>query len=189
MATSRTRARVFTAAVGLYLLGISAAVVTGFPSMLTVSSVLVAASTWAFGVRLGLLALVLRLAVSFVLFRSRAIPIEMPTVAILMPSAITDTLVLLAVAALRRAEFRQDATEEQLREKNAELEVALAEVKELRGMLPICAWCKSVRDVSGMWSALEAYLTKHSRAKLTHGICPTCAAHLGCEVDSLPPTA
>jgi hypothetical protein len=93
------------------------------------------------------------------------------------------------VAALRRAEARQKAVEEMLRSKNSELETALAEVKELRGMLPICAWCKCVRDIDGLWNKLEAYLAKHSHATFTHGICPQCIAKLADEAGRLAPPA
>ena len=48
------------------------------------------------------------------------------------------------------------------------------EVKILRGLLPICSYCKSIRNEQGEWSALESYLYRHSEAKLTHGICPQC---------------
>lgn len=56
-----------------------------------------------------------------------------------------------------------------------ELQEALAKVKTLTGLLPICAWCKSVRDDSGYWDRVEMYLEKHSEAKFSHGVCPTCA--------------
>ena len=55
---------------------------------------------------------------------------------------------------------------------------ALARVKVLRGLLPICAWCKKVRDDGGYWNQIEAYLTEHSEADFSHGICPECAARL-----------
>jgi hypothetical protein len=54
------------------------------------------------------------------------------------------------------------------------LQGALAEVKELRGYLPICAWCKDIRDVSGTWEKLESYIGRHSRATFTHALCPRC---------------
>jgi PAS domain S-box-containing protein len=49
-----------------------------------------------------------------------------------------------------------------------------AEVKTLRGLLPICAWCKKVREDSGYWGELEGYVSKHSAAVFTHGLCPDC---------------
>ncbi|MGC9965273.1 MAG: PAS domain S-box protein [Syntrophobacteraceae bacterium] len=56
-----------------------------------------------------------------------------------------------------------------------ELREALAKVKTLKGLLPICAWCKKVRDDRGYWQQIEAYIRDHSEADFSHGICPTCA--------------
>jgi len=59
-----------------------------------------------------------------------------------------------------------------------ELQKALAEVKTLSGMLPICASCKKVRDDKGYWKQIESYILDHSDAKLSHSICPECARKL-----------
>jgi PAS domain S-box-containing protein len=56
----------------------------------------------------------------------------------------------------------------------AELREALANVKSLSGLLPICASCKKIRDDQGYWSQVESYIQKHSEAKFTHGMCPDC---------------
>ncbi len=56
----------------------------------------------------------------------------------------------------------------------ADLRKALGSIKTLKGMLPICASCKKVRDDEGYWRQIEAYLTEHSEAEFTHGICPEC---------------
>lgn len=63
----------------------------------------------------------------------------------------------------------------QLRERNAELEKALASVKLLSGMLPICSGCKNIRDDKGYWKQVESYVQEHSEATFTHGLCPECA--------------
>lgn len=64
---------------------------------------------------------------------------------------------------------------EQEREKLIdELQVALANVKTLRGLVPICASCKKIRDDRGYWSEVEDYVAKHSEADFTHGFCPDC---------------
>ncbi len=60
----------------------------------------------------------------------------------------------------------------------AELEDALGRVKTLSGLLPICSWCKRVRDDQGYWKAVEAYVEEHSQAEFTHGICPECMANV-----------
>jgi hypothetical protein len=55
-----------------------------------------------------------------------------------------------------------------------ELQGALSEVTTLRAFLPICSYCKSVRDDENYWQSLEAYLAKHANTQVTHGVCPTC---------------
>jgi ligand-binding sensor domain-containing protein len=56
-----------------------------------------------------------------------------------------------------------------------EVEAAVAQVKVLNGLLPICAWCKHIRDDKGYWNEIETYIRGHSEADFTHGICPACA--------------
>jgi len=53
-------------------------------------------------------------------------------------------------------------------------EKALEEIKILSGLLPICAWCKKVRDDQGYWTQIEAYISSRSQATFSHGICPDC---------------
>src|SRR5262249_37864614 len=55
-----------------------------------------------------------------------------------------------------------------------ELEVALAHVKLLQGLLPICAYCKNVRDDQNYWHRVEEYLHAHTGATVTSGVCPAC---------------
>lgn len=59
-----------------------------------------------------------------------------------------------------------------------ELTQALAEVKTLSGLLPICASCKKIRDDTGYWRQIEEYISRHSKAEFTHGLCPECAKKL-----------
>jgi len=59
-----------------------------------------------------------------------------------------------------------------------EREKALKEIKILRGLLPICASCKRIKDDKGEWTQIEGYIHKHSEADFTHGICPECAERL-----------
>jgi len=63
----------------------------------------------------------------------------------------------------------------ELAEANLKLKEALDHVKVLSGLIPICASCKKIRDDQGFWNQLEVYITQHSDASFTHGICPTCA--------------
>lgn len=58
----------------------------------------------------------------------------------------------------------------------AELQETLANVKRLSGLLPICAYCKRIRDDHDYWQQIEQYVMSHSEAQFTHGICPQCAA-------------
>jgi hypothetical protein len=59
-----------------------------------------------------------------------------------------------------------------------ELQEALANVKKLSGLIPICSSCKKIRDDKGYWNQLEKYLLDHSDATLSHGLCPDCAKDL-----------
>lgn len=56
-----------------------------------------------------------------------------------------------------------------------ELEEALANVRTLNGLIPICAWCKKVREDEGYWHQVEQYVSRHTAARFSHGICPECA--------------
>lgn len=71
-----------------------------------------------------------------------------------------------------------DVSEETLRNTNNELQNALTDVKELRGLIPICSACKKIRDDKGYWNQLEIYIEDHSRAEFTHGICPDCTKEM-----------
>jgi hypothetical protein len=55
-----------------------------------------------------------------------------------------------------------------------ELQRALAEIKTLQGLFPICAWCQKVRDDAGFWQGIEAYVHTHTDATFSHSICPEC---------------
>ena len=70
-----------------------------------------------------------------------------------------------------------------LRDRERALEVALkekeeaqAEAQTLRGLLPICAWCKSIRDTRDEWHTLEEYVSRRAEVVFSHGMCPTCIA-------------
>jgi CHASE3 domain sensor protein len=66
-----------------------------------------------------------------------------------------------------------------------ELRHALAEVKALSGMIPICGWCKSVRTDKGYWQSVEQYVSTHSEATFTHGICPACSEKLHEKIEKI----
>jgi hypothetical protein len=69
-------------------------------------------------------------------------------------------------------------SEQKLQHRNEELESALAEIRHLRGILPICSSCKKIRDDKGYWHQVEAYLLDHSEIEFSHGICPDCFKRL-----------
>ena len=60
-----------------------------------------------------------------------------------------------------------------IKEKN-DLQKALDEIKTLRGIIPICSYCKQIRDDKGLWNKMEEYIRDHSEAEFSHGICPEC---------------
>lgn len=65
-------------------------------------------------------------------------------------------------------------TEAELKRHVKELNKAFDEIKTLRGIIPICGYCKKIRDDKGAWDILEAYLCNHSEAQFSHGVCPEC---------------
>ena len=71
----------------------------------------------------------------------------------------------------RRQAFLGTVREARLR---AGLEAAAAEIRTLRGMLCICAWCKRIRDEAQAWQPVEGYVETRTAARFTHGICPDC---------------
>ncbi len=74
----------------------------------------------------------------------------------------------------KRAEDKSQRYSAELEKKNHELREALANVKQLTGMLPICAYCKNIRDDKGYWSQVESYISDHTQAVFSHGMCPDC---------------
>jgi hypothetical protein len=65
-----------------------------------------------------------------------------------------------------------------LKKREEELSGALSQVKTLRGLLPICVGCMKIRNDTGYWQQLEGYISAHSEAEFTHGLCPECARKL-----------
>ena len=65
-------------------------------------------------------------------------------------------------------------TEEEREKLLRELQTALAEVKELQKILPICSYCKDIRDDENYWQTVESYISHHTNSRFSHSICPTC---------------
>ena len=73
-----------------------------------------------------------------------------------------------------RFERRRSSDMQMINETNENLQKALQEVKTLQGVIPLCGYCKKIRDEKGLWNKLEAYIHSHSEAEFSHGICPDC---------------
>lgn len=74
--------------------------------------------------------------------------------------------------------------EQEREELICELQKSLEQVRTLKGLLPICAACKSIRDDEGYWNQIEVYIREHSEAQFTHSMCPGCAKQLYPEIYS-----
>jgi DNA-binding response OmpR family regulator len=75
--------------------------------------------------------------------------------------------------------------QQKLAERVAELQDALSNVKQLRGLLPICSYCKRIRGDDQYWQQVEGYIADHSEAQFSHGICPSCYATISAELDEV----
>jgi len=103
------------------------------------------------------------------------------------PSPIKDSQgKIIGVSMIERDITRRKQEEQERLSLIQELSQALANVKSLRGLLPICASCKKIRDDHGYWNQLEAYLVEHAGAEFTHGICPDCKALVQAELETQP---
>jgi integral membrane sensor domain MASE1 len=80
-----------------------------------------------------------------------------------------------AIAVSLAASMRSlEVSIDDLQRQRSELQQALDEIRTLRGLIPICAHCRKLRDDAGLWQSLERYLSSHTEAQLTHGLCPQC---------------
>lgn len=77
-----------------------------------------------------------------------------------------------------RTHIRLRLALEEHRRLNSELHAALDRVRTLEGIIPICSKCKQVRDDDGYWTQVEQYISEHTKALFSHGLCPHCAAEL-----------
>ncbi len=59
-----------------------------------------------------------------------------------------------------------------------ELQTALTNVKTLTGLLPVCAWCKKIRNDDGYWQQVDVYLREHADVQITHGMCTECSSKM-----------
>ena len=95
-----------------------------------------------------------------------------------VPLEVSTNLVIIGdekyVLAFHRDITKRKQTEEALEDERRRLQKALDEVRTLRGIVPICANCKKIRDDKGFWNQVEVYVRDHTEAEFSHGICPTC---------------
>src|SRR6516164_5130188 len=75
--------------------------------------------------------------------------------------------------------------QQKLAERVAELQTALSNVKQLRGLLPICSYCKRIRGDDQYWQQVEGYIAEHSDAQFSHGICPSCYETIAAQLDEV----
>lgn len=83
---------------------------------------------------------------------------------------------------IKQQRDRLDTAHSELSEKSSQLKI-------LRGLLPICAGCKKIRDDGGYWNQLEVYIDRHSEATFSHGLCPACLEAAMSELEKPPPSA
>jgi len=93
---------------------------------------------------------------------------------LIVGSVLAAVLLVLANFMASREMARRRRVEIEREKLIAELQRTLAEVKTLSGLIPICAWCKSVRNDQGYWQTVEQYVHSHSDASFSHSICPSC---------------
>ena len=93
---------------------------------------------------------------------------------LIVVSALAAGLIVLANFMFSREMARRRRMEVEREKLIAELQQTLTEVKTLSGLIPICAWCKSVRNDQGYWQTVEQYVHSHSDASFSHSICPGC---------------
>jgi PAS domain S-box-containing protein len=85
-----------------------------------------------------------------------------------------DNGVVSSLCGIARDVSTQQRLEDEREKLIAELQEALANVRQLNGLLPICSGCKKIRDDKGYWNQVEIYIRKHSEAEFTHSMCPDC---------------
>ncbi len=86
---------------------------------------------------------------------------------------------MFALLVISLREWREIAVaDRELKKQTEELQRALGEIRQLKGIIPICSSCKKIRDDRGFWHQVESYLQSHSDAAFSHGICPDCVKKL-----------
>lgn len=97
--------------------------------------------------------------------------------------SVAKIIMLFDISKRKQMEIEQSRLISELKEKNLHLSEASEEIKTLKGIIPICSWCKKIRDDKGYWNQIELYIRDHSEAEFSHAICPECAKKLYPELD------
>ena len=118
------------------------------------------------------------------LFARRKDGSEFPVDIMLSPVTTPDGRLVLTVVRDITERKRAEAAQISL---IAQLQNALKEVRTLRGLLPICGYCKNIRTDTGSWQKIESYVKDHSEAEFSHGICPKCYAQQIASLESIKP--
>lgn len=146
---------------------------------------------WLFGLRAGVLASAVTIALNLFLYQVTGVAVwdqmmrsgmAAGSVALLVLGAVTGRMSDLSRRIREELAARRIA--EEARERLVqELQSTLSEVRALSGLLPICASCKKIRDDQGYWQQVEMYVQAHSEAQFTHGFCPDCLEKLLAEIN------
>ena len=88
-----------------------------------------------------------------------------------------------SIVDLNKEVVERKRVEEEREKLIKELQEALKEIKALRGILPLCSFCKKIRDDKGYWEQVDVYIYKHLQADISHSICPECAKELYPDLD------
>lgn len=163
----------------VWVAALGVGVLTENPTFTTLSLLLVSSVAWTYRLRAGLAAALTVNIIEAVVLAHTMTPDSVHGRLLNTPFSLVPVFASEGALAVLMSQFRRvyDAlvtTEQALRLKNSALEAALTEVRELRDLLPMCAWCKSIRGEDGYWQRVEGYLSQRTGAKFSHGICPKC---------------
>ncbi len=121
-----------------------------------------------------LLSIIISLLITFIIFDifGEGIKAQAIFTAVLAPLLIASIVSWFVIGLLIKVEERTN-----------DLENALKEIKILKDILPICSYCKNIRDDEGSWKQMESYISSHSDTQFSHGICPDCLVKVRKEND------
>jgi len=143
-------------------------------------------ATWAYGFRAGVLCLLVSLPIDALFFVSYYGDWQAMWWTFHPIPRAAQFLLAYVIGKFKTKEERLEQTELDLLERTRQLEEALMQVRELKGIIRICATCKNICDEDGSWIPLESFITERSRALFSHGFCPTCYEHQMAQLPKRP---